>query len=286
MKQQDLLERITLNERFVSFNRMHNMSANYYHWHQCLELLFVSQGYGIVIVDNQQYTAKPGRLFIFPPFRLHKVHVEQDDRNIYHRTTIHVDHTIVESFLAPFPRQQEHFRHICNPQGLAQVYDLEAEAAFMERLLAQFDQREPQQGHQLAELSLLLMQMLELLPESMATHPAYTPTNASRIMNWIEQHYAQKFVLDDLAKTLNLSKSYTSRVFRQETGGSIQEYLATRRIKRACELLSINDEPIESIASQTGFSETSYFITTFRNKVGQTPLQYRKLRRLQASSEQ
>lgn len=68
-----LLERITLDSQVMLFSRMCATSAIYYHWHQCVELLYISRGYGIVVVDNQHYTARPGRLFIFPPFRLHKV---------------------------------------------------------------------------------------------------------------------------------------------------------------------------------------------------------------------
>jgi mannose-6-phosphate isomerase-like protein (cupin superfamily) len=52
---------------------MQNMPANYYHWHQCAEILSVSRGVGIALMEHQQYTVKPGRLFIFPPGKLHKV---------------------------------------------------------------------------------------------------------------------------------------------------------------------------------------------------------------------
>ena len=90
MGETQLLERITLDRQAISFNRMYTTSAVYYHWHQCVELLYISSGYGIVVVDNQHYTARPGRLFIFPPFRLHKVQVDHSDKNPYHRTTMHM----------------------------------------------------------------------------------------------------------------------------------------------------------------------------------------------------
>lgn len=102
MGETQLLERITLDRQAISFNRMYTTSAVYYHWHQCVELLYISSGYGIVVVDNQHYTARPGRLFVFPPFRLHKVQVDHSDKNPYHRTTMHIAQSVVESALSTF----------------------------------------------------------------------------------------------------------------------------------------------------------------------------------------
>ncbi len=109
MGETQLLERITLDRQAISFNRMYTTSAVYYHWHQCVELLYISSGYGIVVVDNQHYTARPGRLFVFPPFRLHKVQVDHSDKNPYHRTTMHIAQSVVESALSTFPRHQARF---------------------------------------------------------------------------------------------------------------------------------------------------------------------------------
>lgn len=102
MSEPQRLERITLDSRAISFNRLRSTSAIYYHWHQCVEFLYISSGYGIVVVDNQHYTARPGRLFIFPPFRLHKVQVDHSEKNPYHRTTMHIEQSVVESIMGGF----------------------------------------------------------------------------------------------------------------------------------------------------------------------------------------
>ncbi|MZF52214.1 AraC family transcriptional regulator, partial [Salmonella enterica subsp. enterica serovar Kentucky] len=81
--EKSLLELISLNDDIVSFSRLYANSIRYHHWHQCLELLYVEEGYGVVMVDNQQYTMRPGRLFIFPPMTLHKVMVEERERERY-----------------------------------------------------------------------------------------------------------------------------------------------------------------------------------------------------------
>ena len=271
MGEAQLLERITLDRQAISFNRMYTTSVLYYHWHQCVELLYISSGYGIVVVDNQHYTARPGRLFIFPPFRLHKVQVDHSDKNPYHRTTMHIEQSVVESALSAFPRHQAQFAALAASNLPAQIYDLSEHAAFIERILEQFQRLESTGQTTACEVAFLMMQLMTFLPEQPQRYPPRQQTVASRIMNWIEAHYASKFSLDQLA-----CDSYTSRVFRQQTGGNIHEYLLTRRIKRSCDLLRNSDESIDAIALAVGFGEVTYFITCFKKMMRQTPLQYRK----------
>ncbi|WP_407221336.1 helix-turn-helix domain-containing protein [Enterobacter kobei] len=276
MGETQLLERITLDRQAISFNRMYTTSAVYYHWHQCVELLYISSGYGIVVVDNQHYTALPGRLFVFPPFRLHKVQVDHSDKNPYHRTTMHIAQSVVESALSTFPRHQARFAALAASNLPAQIYDLSTHAPFIERILEQFQRLEDNAQTEACEVAFLVMQLMTCLPEQPQPYPPRQQTVASRIMSWVEAHYASKFSLDRLAHDLGLSRSYTSRIFRQQTGGSIHEYLLTRRIKSSCDLLRYSGEPVDAIALAVGFSEVTYFITCFKKMMRQTPLQYRR----------
>ena len=74
--QQEHLELIALNDAIASFSRLFANTVRYHHWHQCLEILYVEEGFGVAIVDNRHYTMRPGRLFFFPPFTRHKVMVD------------------------------------------------------------------------------------------------------------------------------------------------------------------------------------------------------------------
>jgi len=272
----DFLERIALNERQISFNRMNKGSANYFHWHQCLEMLFVSRGYGIVIVDNQQYTLRPGRLFVFPPFKLHKVFVEQSERNQYERTTVHLDHQLLDGFLQPFPKRRARFGRLWDTDCEAHIYDLTSSAAHIEVILESFHRLQQAQTHQWEDIAMLVLQLMAFMPDQDGQQKTISRTTASKVMQWIEENYVQKFSLADLSESVGLSQSYISRVFSQETGGSIADFLATRRIKRACELLRSTDLSVKTVGSQCGFADAPYFITCFRKLIGRTPLQYRK----------
>lgn len=285
MSEAQLMERITLDSQVISFHRLRASSAQYYHWHQCVELLYISSGYGIVVVDNQHYTARPGRLFIFPPFRLHKVHVDASDKNQYHRTTMHIEHSSVISTLQAFPRQQAQFSALAATNVPAQVYDLSEQAAFMEVILSKFDKLDPTAHSTASDVALMVMQIMTFLPEQPQAFFPQQQTAASQIMQWVENNYSEKFSLDELAKSVGLSRSYTSRIFRQQTGGSIHEYLLTRRLKKSCDLLRTSPLSVDAIAQEVGFIEVTYFITCFKKMMNQTPLQYRKQARAKLSDE-
>lgn len=285
MSEAQLMERITLDSQVISFHRLQASSAQYYHWHQCVEFLYISKGYGIVVVDNQHYTARPGRLFIFPPFRLHKVHVEASDKNQYHRTAMHIEHSSVIGILQAFPRQQAQFSALAASHVPAQIYDLSEQAEFMEVILSKFDKLDQTAHSTASEVALMVMQIMAFLPAQPQEFIPQQQTVSSRIMQWVENNYGGKFSLDELAQSVGLSRSYTSRIFRQQTGGSIHEYLLTRRLKKSCDLLRTSPLSIDAIAQEVGFIEVTYFITCFKKMMNQTPLQYRKQSRAKLSDE-
>lgn len=268
------LEHINLNDKSIYFNRMKDMPANYYHWHQCVEILSVSQGVGIALMEHQQYTVKPGRIFIFPPGKLHKVFVEQDARNIYHRTTLHFNAPQIEQYLRDFPRQQMLLRRLCARGEKARVFDVGDVQPVIETLLSRFEEQLKSQTFSISDSAFLVMQLISLLPhQAQATGQN---TFSVSIIRWIETHFHQRCSLEDIASEMGCSRGHASRRFHEETGGTIQEYLMMRRIRQACELLLHTNSSVRDIAAQVGFSEYAWFITCFRKNMGKTPLQYRK----------
>jgi len=66
-----------------------------------------------------------------------------------------------------------------------------------------------------------------------------------------------------------------SRIFRQETGSSITDYLTARRIKQACRLLQTTSLPVDRVGIEVGLPNMSYFIQLFKKVTGVTPLKFR-----------
>lgn len=267
----DYLELITLNDAVASFSRLFANTVRYHHWHQCLEILYVEEGFGVAIVDNRHYTMRPGRLFFFPPFTLHKVMVDEQAEAIYRRTIIHLDHHAVLKTLRDFPQAQQRLQKLSRRGGPAWVADVAACHSHIDYLFSCYPQ--PMNSESVASL---LISLFAMLPADRDGAPGDSRSIASQAMFWLDEHYQHKFSLDALANELGKSRSYVSRKFHAETGEKIHDYLNTLRLRKACECLLHSDESVREIAARVGFSDVTWFIRSFKRGIGETPLQYRK----------
>lgn len=270
------LELITLNDAVVSFSRLFANTVRYHHWHQCLEVLYVEEGFGVVIVDNRQYTMRPGRLFFFPPFTLHKVMVDEQAQDGYRRTIIHVDQHAVLKLLRDFPHNQRRLQRLCARGGAAVVMDAAPIHPHIDHLFSDYARMAAQARLNAEQVACLLLTLLNMLPEEQEKMPEARTGIATPVMFWLEENYQQKFSLSQLAEDLGKSRSYLSRRFHFETGEPIHQYLNTLRLRKACELLLHSTRSIRDIALESGFSDVTYFISAFKKGIGETPLRYRK----------
>ncbi|GAA3412634.1 AraC family transcriptional regulator [Paenibacillus hodogayensis] len=122
-------------------------------------------------------------------------------------------------------------------------------------------------------LSELLIQSVYKEPDSKdMTCPPYI----LEIMNEMERNCSAKITLDDLAEQHSFSKYHLAREFKRYTGYSPTEYVTHVRLSLAKEMLKFSDLTIAQIAEQVGYQQASFFIKTFKQREGVTPLEFRK----------
>ncbi len=79
------------------------------------------------------------------------------------------------------------------------------------------------------------------------------------------------------AEKLNLSPNYFGDLIRKEIGKSPKEYIQTKSISVAKELLWKTDRSISEIAYELGYQYPQYFSRAFKTATGMTPNQYRAM---------
>ncbi|EPK7358671.1 AraC family transcriptional regulator [Kluyvera ascorbata] len=270
-----LLDRIEFDDLYAEFRRVEGKSVDYYHWHQCLEVLYIEAGVGIVVVDNQQYTLRPGRIFIFPQGKLHKVTVESSQSNIYKRNILHIDASVLTSYFNAFNEFKVVLENISATDSKAFVYDLGQSQDYIRRMLDLYEVKYRSVSNKVEVMAVLLLNLFQLFSEDAYVRTAATGKISSKIMRLIERDFRTRLTLKDIAENLDISQSYASRVFRKETGGTIQEYLLIRRVKYACDLLENTKLSVAQIAELAGFNHATYFIRCFKELLGCAPLRYR-----------
>jgi AraC-like DNA-binding protein len=101
------------------------------------------------------------------------------------------------------------------------------------------------------------------------------PFKAEELQRLIEERYAERLSLDDLAAHFGLNPAYLSRAFRKESGSTIVEYVNKVRIRKSCLLLKKTESSILDIALSVGYNNLSHFNRFFRRSLGMSPREYR-----------
>jgi transcriptional regulator GlxA family with amidase domain len=96
-----------------------------------------------------------------------------------------------------------------------------------------------------------------------------------KAVDWIRGNLHRRISVEELVARVPTSKRNLTRRFRDATGESPREYIQRVRIDRAKSLLETSDLPVEQIAEQVGYADTSAFTRQFSSQTLMTPKEYR-----------
>lgn len=105
------------------------------------------------------------------------------------------------------------------------------------------------------------------------------PTTVDRLLRaraLIETRFAEPIELDDLARAACYSRFHFLRLFEQGYGQTPGRFLQQRRLREARRLLAETDRPVSEVSLAVGFRSLGTFGRTFRDRVGASPVEYRR----------
>lgn len=146
------------------------------------------------------------------------------------------------------------FDYILKPVGQEKIQEV------LERLCAEFRKERGEETEEVQE----------------ETEPPVNPTVMKQIIKEIQERYTENITLSGLAETYGISIGYLSVQIKAELGLSFSEYITSKRIQKAKELLTDERLSIEAIAEMTGYNDYFYFIKVFKKNTGISPSKYRK----------
>jgi len=99
------------------------------------------------------------------------------------------------------------------------------------------------------------------------------------VLAYIDHHLGETLTVRELAAQCGFSESHFARLFRQQVGETVMEYVRERRIHRAAQELLFTDDNLDLISERCGFGNRHYLTRLFSRLVGVAPATYRRTAR-------
>jgi len=236
------------------------------HYGDTLEIFFVRGIEGETYINGKRFEFEYSNVFFIPPRHLHK--------SFYRKGGLGEDHVICAFHinidgLAPFMD----IKKILFSDDMtlysfpARFYDFDG---IMEIIRGILDDKRLFSAR-LADLLRLFESFLGQSEKD--TERVEYNLSAIQIVDWIEEHYAERLSIKDASDHFGFSKYYFCKWFKSNTGVTFNEFLNGVRINHACAHL-INGCSVEDTAERCGYSDPSYFTKVFKQFRGMTPKAY------------
>ena len=230
------------------------------HWHEALELLYVTEGEILVHADLERIRCRPGEISVTNSNRMHRVqsltpqaryHCLILERGVFDAVSIDLENTVFASHVTSESVCALYRRIVEEMNGKRLHYQAVVKSIATELIV------------ELCREHLISSEKLDE-PESQKL------AMVKRAIRYLMQHSNERITVDQIAEHAGYSKYYFSRTFRALTGCSPVEFLNLLRCNRAEELI-LDGMSVSSAALSCGFENLSYFSRTFRRYKGRMP---------------
>lgn len=253
------------------------------HWHRHLEMIAVKTGWLEIEIERNTYKVQTGSIAVVNPSQLHACYRFDPSTTLY---CLMADMDIFRSRFVESSEEQ-YISPLMDGQILfAPVID---ESAGINQLIQScyeiFTQRpEAYQLRVKAILFEMLYQMFSQYVQTRNVKPKLHPHSLSRervniILQYVEDHYAERIQLDDLVEIVHINKYYICKIFQQYVGKTFLEYVNLVRVQKAIALITSTNASMTDIAFSTGFQDINYFSRMFKRVMGISPTDLRKRQR-------
>lgn len=250
------------------------------HFHDTYELYFLLEGERYYFIEKETYHVKKGDVVLINRQQVHKT--SQAGSQSHDRILLQISET-----LEPWLKQAGFYsleKIFGDYYGVTRLLQKEWEE--IRKLLLEMREELSRRGERYEVMvRLKLFQILimvyrsrkrALLKEIVPAVQTAKHGKVHEVAEYLTCHCETGESLEELAERFFISKSYLSRIFREVTSFSVNEYQNLARVRKARELLLSSTYSITEISELLGFGSITYFERIFKKHMDMTPLKYRK----------
>ena len=255
------------------------------HSHDFLVLVFCERSGGTVRLGDETGPMRAGDLHLIPPGVVVGVGAPDDTFDACEAWAVFFPPAALGSSTGALLSWRAHpllFPFVCGVAGQAQQLHVPADrrAVFSNRLEALAGElRDRRDGHAdavVAHLTLLLVEVARLATDVVGGLRLRDEPLLAQVFACIEQRYADKLSLADVADQVHLTPGHLTTVVRRRTGRTVGEWIAERRMAEARTLLVQTDLSVAQVGTRVGYRDPAWFVRSFRRAHGTTPLRWRR----------
>ncbi len=237
------------------------------HFHEHYVIGFVEDGERCLSCRNMDYTIKPGNVVLFHPGDNHAC-VQSDDGTFDYRGL-----NISKEVMLDLTEEVTGKREL---PGFSENVISDDEVICYLRPLHEMVMNGSSDFGKEENLLFLLSALIQNYGQPFEQCIPECRQEIENACRFMERHFAERIVLDQICRRAGLSKSTLLRAFTKTKGITPYRYLETVRINEAKKLLSDGVSPLDA-AIRTGFSDQSHFTNYFTRFIGLAPGVYREI---------
>lgn len=284
----NLKEKVTHGDFYLPFSTYEGVDKGLtcyipIHWHEELEIAYISKGITEINIDLNNYVAKTGDICFIKPLSLHAFKNPNIDHTICWHSMV-FNSSMIQSaltdgclikYIAPLLNNENELPLILN--NTSPGYN-----EILETILNLFNcYKDKYDGYEL-EIKSLLFHLFSLLykynlvkkspKKNISCDATYKIKNT---LNYISENYYNPITINELAEICGFSEYHFMKFFKKHTGMTCIEYINNYRLEEASKLLTHSNKSIMDISFEVGFNSVSYFNKLFKKTYNLTPKDFR-----------
>ncbi|OHD48964.1 MAG: hypothetical protein A2096_13010 [Spirochaetes bacterium GWF1_41_5] len=241
------------------------------HYHAFTEIVYIYEGRGILQVENKKYSFSRGDMIIVPSFL---IHIINHKCNVFNVLTFFIDIYALGSWFEGSLYMDEYIKYIDLLYKIAPVQHNP------DKSLPGFIKNNLQiEKEDIASRINAVLNFFTYLKNMKLQNNNNSNSRVDfkfwKVLSYIEQNYAKKIEIKQIAKTFDLTPYYFTRKFKYIFKENFKNFLNRFRIKKAQSLLFLSDKSVSEIAFSVGFIDNNYFSRIFKKFTGIPAKQYR-----------
>ncbi len=238
------------------------------HWHSSIEILFILSGQLTVSVDNVVYVLYEDDVIVINSDAVHDMKSEACEMILLQIDLEHI-------YFRPIRTDTYFMCCSVNKQHSYTDYN------YIRYLIARIIQTNSISQNNCKTMALIYMLFNEL--NTSFSENRFLSSGSEKhndrirmITRYIKSHYRENITLSSLAESQHMSVSYLSKFIEKHMGTTFINYSNSIKLEHAVNEMLSSDLTIESIARNSGFSDSRSFVNAFKKSYGVRPSEYRK----------